>query len=52
MVVFDTSILLLVLDPQAKPPDDPKSGAPVDRAAERIEHLIKTLAEARQERHP
>ena len=39
MVVFDTSILLLVLDPQAKPPIAPTTQMPVERAAERIEYL-------------
>lgn len=43
MVVFDTSVLLLVLDPHAKAPDDPATGAAVERAAERIEHLIAKL---------
>lgn len=44
MVVFDTSILLLVLDPHAKqPPVDPATQLPVERAAERIEYLIDRL---------
>lgn len=43
MVVFDTSVLLLVLDPNAKPPIDPSTGEPLDRAAERIEYLIDNL---------
>ena len=44
MVVFDTSILLLSLDPNAKPPDDPATGQPLDKAAERINYLIENLA--------
>ena len=44
MVVFDSSILLLVLDPNAKAPIDPDTGATVEKAAERIEYLIETLA--------
>lgn len=44
MVVFDTSVLLLLLDPNAKPPTDPATRARVERAAERIEHLIDVLA--------
>lgn len=44
MVVFDTSVLLLVLDPNAKAPDDPVTGASVEKAAERIEHLIANLS--------
>lgn len=43
MVVFDSSVLLLVLDPNAKPPDDPATGQPLDKAAERIEYLIQNL---------
>jgi len=43
MVIFDSSILLLVLDPNAKPPNDPATGQPLDKAAERIEYLIENL---------
>jgi predicted nucleic acid-binding protein len=43
MVVFDSSVLLLVLDPNAKPPRDPATGQPLDKAAERIEYLIENL---------
>jgi predicted nucleic acid-binding protein len=43
MVVFDTSILLLVLDPGARPPVEPTSGMPVQQAAARIEYLIDRL---------
>ncbi len=46
MVVFDSSVLLLVLDPKVEPPIDPATDRPVERAAERIEHLISTLAKA------
>ena len=46
MVVFDSSVLLLVLDPKAKPPTDPATGKPVERAAERVEHLLSMLANA------
>ncbi|MEM9359371.1 MAG: hypothetical protein AAGB04_24575 [Pseudomonadota bacterium] len=46
MVVFDTSILLLFLDPNAKPPVDPDTGEAVDRAHERIEFLIDQLSSA------
>jgi predicted nucleic acid-binding protein len=48
MVVFDSSVLLLVLDPHARPPNDPETGLPVHRAAERIEYLIDNLAAARE----
>ena len=43
MVVFDSSVLLLVLDPNAKPPNDPSTGQPLDKAADRIEYLIENL---------
>ena len=43
MVVFDSSVLLLVLDPGAKAPTDPETSKTVDKAAERIEYLIETL---------
>lgn len=43
MVVFDSSVLLLVLDPNAKPPIDPATGQHLDKAAARIEYLIETL---------
>ncbi|KAB6717007.1 PIN domain-containing protein [Roseobacter sp. TSBP12] len=43
MVVFDSSILLLVLDPNAKAPVDPATGISVEKAAERIEYLITNL---------
>lgn len=44
MVVFDSSVLLLVIDRNAKPADDPATGRPLDKAAERIEYLVKILA--------
>lgn len=43
MVVFDSSVLLLVLDPDAKAPIDPATGKTLDKAAERVEYLIETL---------
>tara|TARA_Y100001951_G_C11290625_1_gene271874 strand:+ start:1976 stop:2518 length:543 start_codon:yes stop_codon:yes gene_type:complete len=43
MVVFDSSVLLLVLDRNAKPPNDPATGQPLNKAAERIEYLIGNL---------
>ena len=49
MVVFDTSVLLLVLDPNARAPTDPDTGQPLDRAAARIEHLIDTLTKANEQ---
>ena len=40
MVVFDTTVLLLFLDPDAM---DPATDAPVDRCKDRIGHLISVL---------
>tara|TARA_R110000751_G_scaffold272764_1_gene373020 strand:+ start:45475 stop:46008 length:534 start_codon:yes stop_codon:yes gene_type:complete len=40
---LDSSILLLVLDPNAKAPLDPATGEPLEKAAERIEYLIENL---------
>ena len=48
IVVFDTSVLLLVLDPKARPPDHPTTSQPLDRAAERIERLIENLTADRE----
>ena len=47
MVVFDTTALVLLLNPKRPPPNDPKTNAPVTRCQERIEHLVKTLGETR-----
>ena len=47
MVIFDTSILVLSLDPEnAKPPVDPSTGAPLTNCKVRIDHLIETLSAA------
>lgn len=43
-VAFDTSCLLLLLDPNASAPIDPRSGVEVSRARERIDHLIDTIS--------
>lgn len=43
MVVFDSSVFLLVLDPDTRPPIDPVTGKPLLKAAERIEYLIDNL---------
>ena len=47
MVVFDASVLLLLLDPDASPPNDLATGRPVEQAKVRIEHLIATLEQQR-----
>lgn len=43
MIVFDTTTIILTIDPKAKPPTDPNTGRPVEKCKERIEHLIETL---------
>src|SRR6266508_136207 len=48
MVVFDTTFLSLLLFPDARPPRDPSTKQPVERAKDRIEHLVETLSQARQ----
>lgn len=44
MVVFDSTVMLLLLYPTAQPPIDPNTNMPLDFAKERIETLIKTLS--------
>ncbi|MFD2265236.1 hypothetical protein ACFSM5_20200 [Lacibacterium aquatile] len=48
MVLFDANFLLLLLDPDISVPKDPQTGAPLERAKERVEHLIATLAAAHE----
>ncbi len=43
MVVFDTSTLVLALDPKARPPTDPATNKPVEKCKERVEHLLANL---------
>ena len=43
MPVFDTTTLLLFLEPDARAPLDPATNEPVTDAKARIEHLIETL---------
>ena len=47
MVVFDASVLLLLLDPDARASNDPETEQPVEHAKARIEHLIATLEQQR-----
>ena len=42
MVVFDTSTIVLALDPSAKPPAD-ESGQVVTNCKERVAHLLDPL---------
>jgi len=43
IVAFDASILIYVIDEQAKPPADPATGSPVDRCRERVTYLLESL---------
>jgi predicted nucleic acid-binding protein len=47
MVVFDASVLLLLLDPDASAPNDPSTDQPVEHAQARLEYLIVTLERRR-----
>jgi len=47
LVALDADFLLLLLDPDAKPPHDPTTQRPLDRAKERIEYLIANLDNAK-----
>ena len=46
-VLFDTSTLLLALQPDAKAPLDPATEEPLEHAKQRVEYLIKKLSKAR-----
>ena len=48
MAVFDATALLLFLEPDARPPLDPETGAPMTDVAARIEFLVDTLEEQRE----
>ncbi len=43
MVAIDNTTLALLLHPQAKPPEDPKTKRPLEKAQQRIEQLISDL---------
>lgn len=47
MVVFDTATLLLLIDPESKPPTDPATGALTIKCKQRIELLVKQLDAAK-----
>jgi hypothetical protein len=47
MVVFDTTVLSLLLRPGARPPLDRATGVPVTYARERLEGLVETLQKTR-----
>ncbi len=44
MVVMDATFLMLLLDPDASPPTDENTGAPVEQCKERIELLLASLS--------
>ena len=44
-VAFDTSCLVLLLDPNASAPNDPSTGVEVTEGRARIDHLISTLSQ-------
>lgn len=46
-VVFDTSVLLLAIHPDAKPPTDPATNQPLEHAKQRVDYLIRTLSKAK-----
>lgn len=48
MVVFDSTFLILLLYPDAKARTDPKTGAPVSLARQRVEGLITELQKKRE----
>lgn len=48
MVAVDAGFLSLMLHPSAKPPNDPSTGKPTERAAERVEQLFEDLDAARE----
>jgi predicted nucleic acid-binding protein len=48
MAVFDSAVLTLLLWDQAKPPQDPTTGKPVERCKERMELLVEVLHKTKQ----
>lgn len=48
MAVFDSSVLLLAIDPHSKAPLDPVTNAPLMNAGERVKYLIEELADKRE----
>lgn len=41
VVAFDNTVLSLLLHPEADPPLDPTTGAPVTRAQDRMAYLVE-----------
>ena len=48
MVSVDAGVLSLLLFPGARPPDDPSTKKPVEKAHERVEQLIDDLVAAKE----
>lgn len=48
MIVFDASVLLLLLNPETPPPKDATTGRAVVRCKDRIEHFIAQLTKQRE----
>lgn len=48
MVAVDTGILSLMFAPETKPPIDPSTGNPTERAAKRVEKLVDDLDLAKE----
>ena len=46
VVAFDNTVLSLLLHPEADPPLDPTTGAPVARAQDRMAYLVEQLRES------
>lgn len=46
MVILDSTTLLLLIDPNSKPPRDPGSGKPLERCKDRLTYLTETLTAA------
>jgi hypothetical protein len=47
VVVFDTSVLLLAIHPEAAPPADPETKVPLEYPKQRVDYLIRKLQKNR-----
>lgn len=46
MVIFDTTVLVLAFDSEAKAPHDPQTKKPLANCRDRIDYLVATLSKA------
>lgn len=46
LAALDTTLLTLFIKPDVQPPNDPNTGKPVHRAAERVQYLMQRLEES------